>query len=62
MGDILEAKLFESLEEVCDYIKSQGSKFMLGCSIISIADVTLEILKTNKELYKKFHDPLYAVR
>lgn len=61
VGNVLEAKRFESLAEVCDYIKNSGSNFMLGCSIISIADVTFDILKEDKELFRKFHDPNYVI-
>lgn len=61
MGDVLEAKRFESIEEVCKYITNKSGRFDLGCSIVSIADVTFDKIKENKELYIKFHDPLYVL-
>lgn len=62
MGNVLEAKRFDSLAEVCDYIKNSGSNFMLGCSIVLIADVTFEAIEKNKDLFDKYHDPLYVIR
>lgn len=64
-GDVLEAKLFTSLEDVCNYITHSGNQFMLGCSIVCIADVTFEKLQESyngdRKLYRKYHDPNYAI-
>lgn len=65
-GNVLEAKKFESLQEVANLIAQPSDTFYLGINIIGIADVTFEKLKESKEtdriLYDKFHDPNYAIR
>ena len=65
-GNVLEAKRFNSLQEVAELIAKSSSEFYLGINIIGIADVTFEKLeeskKSDKVLYKKFHDPNYAIR
>ena len=66
VGDILHAKMFDSLQDACRYIAESGSKFYLGCSIIQIADVTLEKIKLDVEhkdykLYDMYHDPTTAL-
>ena len=73
-GNILEAKLFDTMKDAFDFILSRGSEYYLGCSVMLIADCTLEVLRKEMEdferepapgkleLYKKMHDPLYAVR
>lgn len=65
-GNVLEAKKFESLQEVANLIAQPSDTFYLGINIIGIADVTFERLKESKEtdriLYDKFHDPNYAIR
>lgn len=65
-GDVLEAKRFDNLQEVAELIAKSSSEFYLGINIIGIADVTFEKLeeskKSDKVLYKKFHDPNYAIR
>lgn len=65
-GDVLEAKRFESLQEVAELIAKPSSEFYLGINIINIPDVTFEKLaeskNSDKNLYKKFHDPNYAIR
>ena len=65
-GDVLEAKRFESLQEVAELLAKPSSEFYLGINIIGIADVTFEKLAESKEgdkdLYRKFHDPNYAIR
>lgn len=65
-GDVLEAKRFESLQEVAGLLAKPSSEFYLGINIIGIADVTFQKLEESKagdrELYRKFHDPNYAIR
>lgn len=65
-GNVLEAKRFESLQEVANLIAQPSDTFYLGINIIGIANVTFEKLKESKEtdriLYDKFHDPNYAIR
>ncbi len=61
-GNILEAKRFDSLQEVAELIAKPDSEFYLGANIIGIADVTFDEIAKNDELYKKFHDPNYAIR
>ena len=61
-GDVLEAKRFNSLQEVAELIAKPSSNFYLGFNVIGIADVTFKAIKENKELYEKFHDPNYAIR
>lgn len=65
-GDVLEAKRFESLQEVAELLAKPSSEFYLGINIINIADVTFEKLEESKngdkELYRKYHDPNYAIR
>lgn len=65
-GDVLEAKRFNSLQEVAELIARPSSEFYLGINIINIADVTSEKLEESKngdrDLYKKYHDPNYAIR
>ena len=67
-GNVLEAKRFDSLQEVAELISKPSSEFYLGINIIGIADVTFEKLQESKngedggELYRKYHDPNYAIR
>ena len=61
-GNVLEAKRFDSLQEVAELIAKPSSEFYLGFNVIGIADVTFKAIEENKELYKKFHDPNYAIR
>ena len=65
-GNVLEAKRFESLQEVAELISNPSSEFYLGINIIGIADVTFKKLEESREtdqiLYDKFHDPNYAIR
>lgn len=61
-GDILEAKRFESLQEVAELIAKPSSEFYLGFNVIGIADVTFKAIEKNKELYEKYHNPNYAIR
>lgn len=56
-GDILEAKRFESLQEVAELIAKPSSEFYLGFNVIGIADVTFKAIEKNKELYEKYHNP-----
>lgn len=61
-GTVLEAKRFDSLQEVAELISKPSSQFYLGFNVIGIADVTFEAIANNEELYEKFHDPNYAIR
>lgn len=61
-GSVLEAKRFDSLQEVAKLIAEPSSLFMLGFSVIGIADVTFEAIEKNEELFRKYHDPNYAIR
>lgn len=61
-GNVLEAKRFDSLEEVAELIKKPTSGFYLGFNVIGIADVTFKAIEENKELYELYHDPNYAIR
>ena len=61
-GNVLEAKRFESLQEVAELIAKPSSEFLLGINIIGIADVTFEMIAESKVLYDKYHDPNYAIR
>lgn len=65
-GDVLEAKRFNSLQEVAELIAKPSSEFYLGINIVNIPDVTLEKIAeskgTDQILYDKFHDPNYAIR
>ena len=61
-GNVLEAKRFDSLQEVAELIARPSSEFFLGFSVIGIADVTFKAIEENKELFQKFHDPNYAIR
>ena len=65
-GNVLEAKRFDSLQEVAELIAKPSSEFYLGINIINIPDVTFEKIAESKEtdqiLYNKFHDPNYAIR
>ena len=61
-GNVLEAKRFSSLQEVAELISKPSSEFYLGFSVINIADCTFNAIKENKELYKKYHNPNYAIR
>lgn len=64
-GNVLEAKRFNSLQEVAELIAKSSSEFYLGINIVNISDVTLEKIAESKEtdqiLYDKFHDPNYAI-
>ena len=61
-GNVLEAKKFDSLQEVAELIAKPSSEFYLGFNVIGIADVTFKAIEENKELYEKYHDPNYAIR
>lgn len=61
-GTVLEAKRFDSLQEIAELIARPSSEFFLGFSVIGIADVTFKAIEENKELFQKFHDPNYAIR
>ena len=65
-GDVLEAKRFDSLQEVAELIVKSSSEFYFGINVIGIADITFKKLEKSKEtdqvLYDKFHDPSYAIR
>ena len=61
-GDVLEAKRFNSLQEVAELIAKPSSDFYLGFNVINIADVTFKAIEENKELYEKYHNPNYAIR
>ena len=61
-GNVLEAKRFDSLQEVAELIAKPSSEFYLGFNVIGIADVTFKAIEENKELYEKYHDPNYAIR
>lgn len=64
-GNVLEAKRFESLQEIAELLTRPSDEFYLGVNIIGIADVTFEKLKKSKnsdmDLYAKFHNPNYAI-
>lgn len=61
-GNVLEAKRFDSLQEISELIAKPSSEFYLGFNVIGIADVTFKAIEENKELYEKYHDPNYAIR
>lgn len=65
-GDVLEAKRFESMQEVCELLAKPSSEFYLGINIINIEECTFEKLEESKagdrDLYEKYHDPNYAIR
>ncbi len=61
-GNVLEAKRFDSLQEVAELIAKSSSEFYLGFNVIGIADVTFKAIEENKKLYEKYHDPNYAIR
>ena len=61
-GNVLEAKRFNSLQEVAELIAKPSSEFYLGFNVIGIADVTFKAIEKNKELYEKYHNPNYAIR
>lgn len=61
-GNVLEAKRFDSLQEVADLIARPNNEFYLGFNVIGIDDITFKVIDENKELYEKFHDPNYAIR
>ena len=61
-GTVLEAKRFDSLQEVAELIAKPSSEFYLGFNVIGIADVTFKLIEENKELYEKYHNPNYAIR
>lgn len=61
-GNVLEAKKFDSLQEVAELIAKPSSEFYLGFNVIGIADVTFKAIEENKELYEKYHNPNYAIR
>ena len=61
-GNVLEAKRFNSLQEVTELIAKPSSEFYLGFNVIGIADVTFKAIEENKELYEKYHNPNYAIR
>lgn len=61
-GNVLEAKRFDSLQEVAELIAKPSSEFSLGFNVICIADVTFKAIEENKELYEKYHNPNYAIR
>ena len=61
-GNVLEAKRFESLQEVAELIAKPSSEFYLGFNVIGIADVTFEAIAKDKELFRKYHDVNYAIR
>ena len=61
-GTVLEAKRFNSLQEVAELIARPSSEFSLGFNVIAIADVTFNAIEKSKELYEKYHNPNYAIR
>lgn len=61
-GDVLEAKRFESLQDIAELIAKPSSEFYLGFNVIGIADVTFKAIEENKELFEKYHNPNYAIR
>ena len=61
-GNVLEAKRFNSLQEVAELIAKPSSEFYLGFNVINIADCMFKAIEGNKELYEKYHDPNYAIR
>ena len=65
-GDVLEAKRFGSLAEAAAEIANNPGEFYLGVNIILISDATFAKLTESKAgdqvLYRKFHDPNYAIR
>lgn len=61
-GNVLEAKRFDSLEEVAEIITKSSSGFYLGFNVIGIADVTFDAIAENEELFQKYHNPNYAIR
>ena len=61
-GDVLEAKRFNSLQEVAELIEKPSSVFYLGFNVIGISEVTFSAIAANKELYARYHDPNHAIR
>ena len=61
-GNVLEAKRFNSLQEVAELIAKHSSEFYLGFNVINIADCTFKEIEGNKELSEKYHNPNYAIR
>ena len=61
-GNVLEAKRFKSLKEIADLIAKPSSEFYLGFNVINIADCTFKALEENKDLYRQYHNPNYAIR
>ena len=65
MGDILEAKKFDSMDAVFDEIKAGGSHFMSGFSVIDVCQNTIDAIARSKDagtdLYRKWNDPRYAL-
>lgn len=72
MGDVLEAKRFESYEDVLNFLMSNKGLFQFGFSVINIPDCTIKALEESKkriisgngkenELYTKYHT-FYAIQ
>lgn len=61
-GNVLEAKRFNNLQKVAELIAKPSSEFYLGFNVINISDCTFKAIAENEELYKKYHDPNYAIR
>lgn len=62
LGNVLEAKRFSNKKEVIEFLSDNQNFWDLGINIIGIAEVTFDCIANDKELYTKFHDPLYAIR
>lgn len=67
LGDIFEARKFESMEEIGKWLIEDPWHYgyCLGFTVVSVADVTLDKMKKDieqgdYELYRRFHNPLYV--
>lgn len=61
LGNVLEAKRFTSQDGIVEFLSNHKNFWFLGINIIGIAGVTFEAIANNKELYEKYHNPLYAI-
>ena len=65
-GDVLEAKRFNSLQEITELIAKPSSEFYLGFNVIGIADVTFKAISESKELFEEIltemsENPIHGV-
>ena len=60
--NILEAKRFDSYEDVMNQITNNKSRYEGGFSIVNVPDCTWEAIKKDEDLRRKYNNPYYALR